>query len=243
MRNALLALVLLLALPAAGFAAPAGPRDDPPPPPGPAVTVLHVQETAEKSVVPDRLRVAMRVEESGSNPQTVQSTINRHMAAALATARQAAGVAVETGEYALFQETPANAPPRWRGSQSLILSSANAPPLLQLAGALQADGLVMSSLAYEVSPEQLRSAEQDLTAKALTTLGRRAAAIADQLNLMVLRYRDLTVGNAETGFRPVLHGATMAMAAPVAAPGRERIRLTVSADVILGHRPPGPPHP
>lgn len=232
MRAAFLALALLATVAA----------DPPPPPhgpPGPKVTLLHLRETAEKSIVPDQLRVEMRVEESGADPRDVQSAINRHMAAALETARQVAGVEVETGDYALFQEGPPNAPPRWRGGQSLILVGKDAQGLLKLTGELQAGGLVMSSLTYQVSPEMLRGAERDLTAEALAALDRRAAMIAEQLHLAVLGYRDLTAGNAATGVRPVLYGAAMKTAAPpVAAPGRDRIQLTVSAELALGPRRP-----
>ncbi len=212
-----------------------------PPPPRPAVTVLHLQQTAEQSVVPDQLHVEMRAEQSGSNPGSVQSAINRHMATALGKARQVSGVEVETGNYALFQERPPDAPPRWRGSQSLILVGKDAQGMLKLVGELQSGGLVMSSFAYQVSPEMLRGAQQKLTAEALDALDHRAAAIAARLHLAVLGYRDLTVGNAETGVQPVLFGAAMqarAVTAPVAAPGRERIRLTVSAELALG-----PQHP
>lgn len=241
----LLALLLVLGLPAAVLAAPLA--DPPPPhgPPGPAVTVLHLRETAEKSLVPDRLRLEMRAEESGTDPRAVQAAINHRMTTALKKARQAAGIEVETGDYALFQEAPPHAAPQWHGSQSLILVGEDETRMLKLAGELQSDGLVMSSLGYEVSPEVLRGTQDDLTAEALAALDRRASAIADRLHLAVLRYRDLTVGNAETGSPPVLRGAAMAMAtampAPVAAPGRARIRLTIAAAVILG--PPRPPRP
>ncbi|MGH7052259.1 MAG: SIMPL domain-containing protein [Stellaceae bacterium] len=244
LRSGVLALVLALGLPAAALAAPL-PSDPPPPhgPPGPAVTVLHLRETAEKTLVPDRLRLEMRAQESGADPRAVQAAINRRMASALQQAHQAAGIAVETGNYALFEETPPHAPPRWQGSQSLILTGEDSARMLKLAGELQSDGLIMSSMTYEVSPEVLRDTQEDLTAEALAALDRRAAAVADRLHLKVLRYRTLTVGNAESGLPPVLRGAAMAtaMPAPVAAPGRAQIRLTVSAELILGPAPP--PHP
>jgi len=41
-----------------------------------------------------------------------------------------------------------NAPVRWRGSQSLILTGNDADSMLKLAGVLQSDGLSTSSLAY-----------------------------------------------------------------------------------------------
>lgn len=207
--------------------------------PRPAPTVLHLTQTAEREVVRDLLRIELRAEESGADALGVQSAINRRMAAALARARQVQGVEVETGSYSVGEEEPQNQPARWRGSQSLILTGKAADAMLTLAGALQSDGLVMSSLAYEVSPETLRGVEEDLTGEALSGLGLRAASIAEHMRLSVLGYQELRVGNAETGGQPMPRFATaMAQAAPVAAPGEATVRLTVTAAVLLG--PPGP---
>src|SRR5579875_2498735 len=200
--------------------------------PAPAETVLHLSETAERKVVRDWLRAELRVEENGADPLALQ-------AAALDRARQVQGIEVETGNYAVDEERPANGAARWQASQSLVLKSRAADALLKLAGTLQSDGLLISSLAYEVSPEALRGAEQDLTAQALAGLSQRAAAIAERLHLAVERYRDLRVGNAETGAGPMPRFAAtaMAMAPPVAQPGEAMVRVTVSADILLG-----PPH-
>jgi len=200
-------------------------------------TVLHLSQTAERKVVRDLLHVELRAEETGADPLAIQSAINRRMAAALDRAHQVQGVEVETGTYAVNEEQPQNGPARWRGSQSVILIGKDADAVLKLAGTLQSDGLLMSSLGYEISPETVRGAEEDLTAEALAGLDRRAASIADRLHLSVLRYRDLRVGNAETGAGPMPRFAAMAMAAPVAEPGEAKIRLTVSAELLLGTRP------
>ena len=204
-----------------------------------APTVLHLTQTAESKVVRNQLRVELRVEEKGPDALAVQTAINRRMAAALDRARQVIGVAVETGSYQVGEEEPSRGASYWRGSQSLILTSTAADAALKLAAALQEQGLLMSAMVYEVSPETVRGAEEDLTAAALAGLGERAAAIADRLHLAVLGYRDLRVGNAETGPPPMPRfAAAMAMAAPVAAPGQAVIRLRVEADVLLG--PPRP---
>jgi uncharacterized protein len=224
-RTLVLGLLALLPIPA-------------PAQPAPAQTVLHLSQTAERKVVRDLLRVELRVDETGADPLAVQTAVNRRMAAALDRAHQAQGVAVETGSYSVDQDQPANAPLRWRASQSLILIGKAADAILKLAGQLQSDGLLMSSLNYEVSPETVRGAEEDLTADALTDLAQRASSIADRVHLTVLRYRDLRIGNAETGGQPVPRFAAMAMAAPVAQPGEAAIRVTVSADLLLGPRPP-----
>ena len=202
------------------------------------MTVLHLSRTAERSVLRDLLRIDLRVEETGADPLTIQSSINRRISAALDRAHQVQGVQVETGSYGVGEERPQTGPSRWRGTQSLILRSKAADAALKLAGALQSDGLLMSSMAYEASPEIVRGAEEDLTAEALAALDRRAASIADRMHLNLLGYRDLHVGNAETGGRPVPRFAATAMAAPVAEPGKAMIRVTIEAELLLGASQP-----
>ena len=230
MRGTALALLLLglgLGEPAAAVAQDADQR----------AAVLHLSQTAERTLARDLLRVELRVEETGSDPRAVQSAINRRMTAALDRARQAESVRVETGSYHVGEERPTNRAAIWRGSQSLILKSKNADATLKLVGALQSDGLSTASLGYEVSPEIVRSAQDDLTAEALAALDRRAASVAEARHLAVLRYRDLRVGNAETEGRPVprFGGAAMAAGAPpVAEPGEAVVRVTVEAELLLG---------
>lgn len=204
-------------------------------------TVLHLSATARQRVVRDRLRVDLRADETAAEPQRVETAINRLMAAAVAKARAVQGVEVETGSYAVYQEAPPNRPKVWHGSQELVLTGTDSGVLLKLAGDLQTAGLVMSNLTYEASPEAVRGAEDDLTADALSALERRAAMIARQLHLTVLRYGELRVGNAQSsGAAPRF--AAMAAAAkvppPVAAPGETTIAVTVTAAVLLGRKPP-----
>ncbi len=224
MRGLFVLLGLLLAAPIPALAQATEPQP----------TVLHLTQTAERNVVRDLLRAELRVEQTGADPLALQAAVNHRMAAALDRAHQVQGVAVETGTYGVDEEQPQNAPTRWRASQSLILTGKAADALLKLAGTLQSDGLLMSSMTFEVSPQTVRGAEEDLTAEALAGLAQRASSIADRVHLSVLGYRDLRVGNAETGAQPVPRFAAMAMAAPVAQPGRADIRVTVAADLLLG---------
>ncbi len=202
------------------------------------MTVLHLSQTAERSVIRDLLRIELRVEETGADARSVQTAINRRMAAALDRARPVQGVRVETGSYNVGEERPQNGPTRWRGNQSVILTGKDADSILKLAGVLQSDGLATSSLSYEAAPETVRGAEEDLTAEALAALDHRAASIADRMHLAVVRFRDVRVGNAETGGTPVPRLAAMAMAAPVAEPGEATVRVTIEAELLLA--PPRP---
>ncbi|HEY1796286.1 MAG TPA: SIMPL domain-containing protein [Stellaceae bacterium] len=202
-------------------------------------TVLHLSQTAERRITRDLLHVDMRAENKAADPRAVEAGINRLMAKALADAKQVPGIEVSNGGYNVYRD---NASSEWTGSQSLFLSGSDSGALLALAGTLQADGMVMSNLSYEVAPATVRGAENVLTAEALSALGQRAGAIAQQLHVSVLGYRNLTVGNAETAVAPMQRFAAVAaaasMPAPVAAPGEGTVHVTVSADVLLGQKKP-----
>lgn len=224
MRAILIALCLL-ALPA--FAA------EPP--------VLTLGEAAERSVQQDRLIVALRAEATGANAPAVQADINRRMEAAIARARQTAGVTVETGGYWTHEERPQNQPRRWRGMASLELSGTDAAAVTTVAGALQEMGLAMSGMRFELRRETARAAEDELTTEALQRLRARAERAADALGLRVTGYKSVRLGavGGEPPPRPamMMRGAVMAAdaaPAPSAEPGRTLVRVSVEADVLLG---------
>jgi len=232
MPHWLLAMVLVVASASRTLA-------EAPPPAQP--TVLHLTQTAEKKLTRDLLHVELRAERTGVDAVSVESQINQMMAKALDQAKQTKGVEAETGSYSVNHvETPAP----WSGSQSLFLSGSDSAAVLKLAGALQGQGLVMSSMGYEASRKVVNGAEDELTSQALSALDKRAASIAEQMHLAVLGYRDLTVGNAQTAgqlmprFGPMVADAAAAMPAPVAAPGGATVSVTVNADILLGAKQP-----
>src|SRR6185312_15936738 len=164
--------VLLLALPLLPL--PAGAAEPPAAAAGDTATVLHLSEQAQRMVARDRLHAMLRVEATDSDAARLQAAIDQRMAAAVARAKGVPGVTVFTSGYSVYQEQPKDKPPQWHGTASLSLTAAQADPLLALVGKLQQTGLLMSSLAYELSPEAARSAEDELTGEALARLRQRA---------------------------------------------------------------------
>ncbi len=231
--NRLAAIAFALAL----MPLPAAAAEPQSAPSGDATTMLHLSEQAERMVARDRLGAVLRVEGSDADAARLQADINRRMAAAVARAKGVPGVTVSTGGYSVYQEHPKQGPAQWHGSASLTLAAQEAAPLLALVGTLQQNGLALSSLAYELSPEAARAVEDELTAEALARLRQRAERVARSLGLSVLRIGDLRLGNAG-GIVPMprpLFVARMreAAPAPAAEPGEATVSVSVDADVLL----------
>lgn len=208
-------------------------------------TLLHLSEPAQRLVARDQLHAVLRVEAVDADAAKLQADINHRLAAALAKAKSVTTLRVETSGYSVYPESGPSVVSKtrtnqWRGSASLSLIGQDAAPLLALVGELQKDGLVLSSLTYELTPAAARTAEGELTDQALARLKERAAKVAAALGLSVDRIRDLRVGNA-LGTQPiprVFAGqmATASSPAPVAEAGDATVTVTVDADIVLVSR-------
>ena len=244
-RAGLFAAVVSLAL--SGAAAPARAADTRPDPGlgsgNDRITVLHLTERAERQIKADRLQATLRADASGPDAVITQGRINQAMAAALARAKAAVGVVVETGSYSVYEDRPQNAPVQWHGSQSLTLRGTDADAVLALVGNLQNSGLAMAGMTFDLAPETGRSAEDALTDAALDRIGKRAKRIADALDLTMIRLRDVRVGNVNDGQQrspmPMLAKMTNG-ASPIVAPSAEAgvatVQVTVEAEILLGPR-------
>jgi len=230
-RSVPLAAVLLIAAIAPVLAQPA--------PPPPSNTALTLSTHADKTLPRDQLEAELRVDAMDANAARVQADVNRLMAAALARTKTVAAVAVETTGYTVYEERDAKGnPTRWHGSQALRLKSGDFPALLNLVGALQGQGLALSSLTAELSPAAAKAAQDELTDTALKDIRARADRIAATLGTHVERYAELRVGNASVPPVPVRFMAAAApvsssMPPPVAATGDATVSVNVDATVLL----------
>ena len=201
-------------------------------------TRLTLRESAERELPQDRLTVSLRVEATAATAVAVQADVNRRMEAALARARAASGVRVETTGYWTYEERPQNQPRRWRGQAGLNLVGSDTGAVLALAGALQETGLAMSGMRFELTPEATRAVQDELTAEALRRVKARADKAADAIGLGVTGLAELRVGDTGGGIpqpRPMMRAmaASADMAAPVAEPGLATVRVEVEAVFVL----------
>jgi predicted secreted protein len=230
MTRAMLGLAL-----AALLSMPVGAADAPPP----SETVARLSDSAQRLVVQDRLRAVLRVELGDPDPRQVQGEVNRRMAAAVAKAKDVAGVAVETGRYYVYEERQPNRPRRWVGTQTLTLLATEATPVLSLVGQLQADGLLASNLAYELSPELRRRIERELIPDAVGRVREKVEALAQAMSLKTVRYIEIKLRDG--GGTPMMRAMPMmaqasaerAAAPPTAEPGDVTVSVLIEADVAL----------
>jgi predicted secreted protein len=214
----LLALLGLLALP---LAAPAQPLPGAAPLPQ---TELHIGESAEVTRAPDEVVATLRAEARAGSAAAAQEAVNRAIAAAVERARAVPGVRVSTGGYWTSRTDQGRA---WQAAQSLTLRGTEAPALLELAGALQEQGLAMGGLAWQLTREANRAAREEASRLALDALRRRAQAVADQLGLQLIGLKEVRIDAPDHGPRP----APMAMAVRSAAAAAPPV--AVAEDVVV----------
>lgn len=202
-------------------------------------TLLRLSETAERVVRADQLVAVLRAQATGGSVAAVQEQVNRQVAAALERARAVPGVTVSTHGY--WTGRSGERRETWQASQEIRLTATEASAaLLDLAGSLQAQGLAVAGLSYEVSRGLARREREEATAEALRGLTERAERLAGVMGMSFVGFREVRVDTSR--FMP----APRAMAAPMAAdaartppsaePADMPITATVEGDAILKPR-------
>lgn len=203
-------------------------------------TVLQLSAAAERAVPRDRLRATLRAEVTDADPLKVQSEINKRMNKALERARAASGVKAETGGYSIYSFVDQNKNTQWRGSQYVSVVSTDFDAVLAVARDLQAGGLLMSGMGFDLTPEAYQKLKDELEAEAVTKAVARARALAKAADSSVVRVRVIRVGEP-SGYRPPMpmpkmmesRVATAQMQAPAAEASEETVRVNVEAEVVI----------
>jgi len=212
----LLALIGLLALPFAAQAQPA-PLATPL-----AETALHIAESAEVTRAPDEVVAVLRAEARAGSAAAAQEAVNRLITAAVERTRGVPGVRVATGGYWTNRVDDGRA---WQAAQQITLRAGEGAALLDLVGALQAQGFATSSLNWTLTRDTRRAAREEASRLALDALRRRAESVAEQLGLMLVGLREVRIDVPDQAPRP------MAMMAAARAPGAATAPVAVSEDI------------
>lgn len=206
-------------------------------------TEVQLSQQAERLEARNRIAVRLNVEARGNNARQIQLDINKRMTAAINKVRSNSAITVETGSYSVsrpYNSDNAKETDRWRGMQTLSMTSDDFEAVLNLAGELQNDGLVMNDMRFFVAPETLKAAQDELTTAALKMLKDRTNHIAGDLGLKIERYKNITIGNASEEFGDTNRRVGKAVATvagksspPAVAAGYALVTLQVSAVAIM----------
>ncbi len=208
---------------------------------------LNLSLTEQTQADQDTLNASLQYVTQGRDRRELQDEVNRVMQTALERISKVDSVESSTTFYHV-QIVQAGRPSRsdienpvYRAQQGVQLESKDSAALLELLGALQADGLTLNGLHYSLSEEAYERIAGELLQAALTKLQGRAEDAATALGKSKTDLVEVSMDGSPNFMAPQYRMAPMAMsaeaamdyAAPVAEPGETTISVSVSARAVL----------
>lgn len=226
-RVILLGALLLAAAPA--FAQKNEPKDH-----------VSFRVDAAREVPNDWVVATLGVEEESTDAAGLAARVNQRMAAALELAKKDTRLTVSSGAYQTYPVYDKTRIARWRASQDLTIETAEIDALADMTGKLQAQHLLLRSVAFSVAPDTKKRVDDELTVEALSVFRERAGLIARGLGRRGWNLVTLNLGDA--GMPPPVpfyrqHEMAMEAKAADVAPsfesGRSTVRVEVNATIEL----------
>jgi len=194
--------------------------------------------SATEDVANDTLVAVLTVQRDGGSARPLAAEVNQVMAWALAKAKEAPSIKVQTLDYQtspIYQKSTVTG---WRVSQSLRLEGRETAAVSDLVGVLQ-ERLNLQQVGYEVSRERRKEVEDRLIGEAIAAFQARAKRVAADLQRRTFRLVQMDVS---TGPAPMpvyrQRAMPMAMAEVAAAPpaieaGTQTITVGVTGEIEL----------
>lgn len=205
--------------------------------PVPRYNEVELQAEAQRELPNDTVSATLYAELNDADPAALADAVNKAANAALRLAREYDSVQVRSGDnrsYPVYAK--GNLLQGWRARAELRLESRDFVAAARLIGRLQAR-MRLGGMAFSVSPQARRQAENELIAEAIAAFKARAETVRGALAGRGYRIRRLNLSSGH-GMPPPRFAAarTMAAGAPeVAAPdfdgGTSTITLTVSGAI------------
>jgi predicted secreted protein len=193
---------------------------------------------AAREVPNDWVAATLGVEEESTDLPGLAARVNQRMAAALELAKQDQKLTVASGAYQTQPVYDKTRIARWRAIQDLTIETADVAALAEMAGKLQAQGLLLRHVAFSVAPDTRKRVDDELTVEALSVFRERAGLIARGLGRRGWNLVTLTLGDIGMPVPYVMeHRVAMKAAAADVAPsfesGRSTVKIEVNATIEL----------
>ena len=204
-------------------------------PQGPTHNLVSLQADASAEVANDTLVAVLSARAEGSQAARLADEVNRRINWAIAQAKAAAGITVETHSYQTSPVYVKNTLTGWRVSQAIRLESQNAARMSELVAKLQ-EQLQVRSIEFQVSEPAKRRVQNDLITQAIDRFTARAKLITGNLSRSSYRLvrLDVHTDHAAPPPRPMLRAmarSAEAVAAPALEAGTQRITVSVNGTV------------
>jgi predicted secreted protein len=197
-------------------------------------TVIKLSANAEQAVSRDYLRADLVIDSDNADVVEAQAQVNGRMMSTIDRIKHVVGISVETLGYNVYEDRSGPSG-RWHASEYFRLESQDFAKLVKVVGSLQADGIILSNLSAEISPDTLLTVEDRLTDKAIERIKSRASAAAATLGTRVECLQMIKIGNvtSQTRAAAVPASAGGPMPPPTVAAGEATVSLSIEAEVVV----------
>ncbi len=180
--------------------------------------LVALSAAASREVAQDLGTVRLALERESADPATLTAQAQSTLDEALQAARSFAKVEARSGAFRTWPVADRDGRiTTWRVRAELTLSSRDFAELSRAAGTL-ATKMPVSSVAFTLSPEARREAEDALLAQAIAAFKARAEAVAQAFGAPRYELFDAQVSASSEMPPPMMRGAAMMAAETKAAP-------------------------
>lgn len=203
--------------------------------------VLSLSAQASSQVPQDTVDITLFYEQEAADPSTLTNTLNQRADAALREAKGIDGVTAKSGSFSVYPSTDRDGKiSAWRGRTEVVLESHDFAAASKLAGKMSSS-MQVGSVAFSLSPEAQRTAEQKLVTQAIDSFRKQAQTAAQAFGYSSFTIREVNVGRGGVQPRPVMMmqsramSADAKMAAPIAMEaGTSTVTVDVNGSVQMG---------
>ncbi|WP_207003233.1 SIMPL domain-containing protein [Trinickia mobilis] len=175
--------------------------------------VLSLSAQASADVPQDVVNITLFYEQEAKDPASLTDALNQRADAALKQAKGVSGVTARTGSFSIYPSTDRDGRiSAWRGRTEVVLESRDFAAASKLAGQMSSN-MQVGNVAFSLSPEAQRAAEEKLSAQAIASFRQQATASAQAFGYSGYTIREVKVGQNGIPPRPMM----MSMRAPVGA--------------------------
>ena len=199
--------------------------------PQPHYNVVELQAEAQRELPNDTLTATLYAEFNDADPAALADALNKSNNDALRIAREFSDVRARSGNnqtYPVYAK--GNVLQGWRGRAEIRLESKDFASVSRLIGKLQAH-MRLGGIAFSVSPETRRQAENALIAEAIAAFKARADIVRTALGGRSYKIQRLNVSSGYTP--PPRYAATRMLAAAAAEPVAPELEGGTSAVKIV----------